>query len=288
MISEVIKRIRAEHKLTQQDLANQLFVSSKTISSWENNRTIPDIYVLEKLSDIYHIQMNDLMAGNISKFSILKYKVKQIWKKVIALVINNLYFSIIIGATLIAFILLGVLSPLSFWVFTNMIIFSAIITMIIKFSKAYIGILIFLFYDLIWRMYIIIDVESYALEDALGNLDFLYPLFSWTLLGTLFLVILFGLYLFIIKSENRFYHIFTVVSCFIWIVIMLLYQSSYHFIRGYSSFSSEWWYKVEKDDNFLLYAVGYIALIDMLLVAHKIFKGKVMRTRKQQVNIGLK
>ena len=280
MISEVIKRIRAEHKLTQQDLANQLFVSSKTISSWENNRTIPDIYVLEKLSDIYHIQMNDLMAGNISKFSILKYKVRQIWRKVITLVKNNLYFSIIIGVTLISSILLGITPPLPFWIVTNLIVFSAITIMIVKFSKAYIGILIFIFYDLIWRMYMIIDVEAYVLEDALGNLDFLYPLFSWSLLGSLFLVILFGIYLFIIKSKHRFYHIFTVASCFIWIVIIWLYQSSYDFIRGYSSFSSEWWYRIEKNDNFLLYAIGYITLIDLLLVAHKIFKDKIINARK--------
>jgi carbon starvation protein CstA len=126
----------------------------------------------------------------------------------------------------------------------------------------------------------IIDVEAYVLEDALGNLDFLYPLFSWSLLGSLFLVILFGIYLFIIKSKHRFYHIFTVASCFIWIVIIWLYQSSYDFIRGYSSFSSEWWYRIEKNDNFLLYAIGYITLIDLLLVAHKIFKDKIINARK--------
>lgn len=275
MISEVIKKIRTEHKLTQQDLANQLFVSSKTISSWENDRTIPDIYVLERISEIYQIQMNDLMVGNIGKFSILKYRVKQTWKSLTILIENNLYFTIIIGATLISVTLLGILPPLPFWIFTNLIVFSAIVAMMIKFSKAYIGILIFLFYDLILRLYMIIDVESYALEDALGNLDFLYPLFSWSLLGSLLIVILYGIYLFTIKSKNRFYHLFIIASYFIWIIIMWLSQSSYGFTRGYSSFNSEWWYEISKDGYFWLYAMGYIALIDILLITHKIFKDKI-------------
>ena len=167
-------------------------MSSKTISSWENDRTIPDIYVLEKISDIYHIQMNDLVAGNISELSILRYRVGRVWKSLITLIKNHIFYSAIFGATIISILLLGVLPPLPFWVFTNLIVFSAIITMIVKFSKAYIAILIFLFYDLIWRTYMIIDLESYALEDALGNLDFLYPLFLghyWALFYSLFCII---------------------------------------------------------------------------------------------------
>lgn len=164
--------------------------------------------------------MNDLMVGNVSKFSIFKYKVIRAQKALITLIKNNRYWSILIGATIISILLLVILPPLPFWVFTNLIVFSVMILMIVKFSKAFTEILMFLFYDLLWRMYMIIDVESYALEDALGNLDFLYPLFSWSLLGTLILFIFFGIYLFIIKSKNRFYHIFTVASCFIWIIIM--------------------------------------------------------------------
>ncbi len=77
MISQILKRIREEHHLTQQELSDQLFVSPKTVSSWENDRTIPDIYMLERISKIYQIQMNDLMDGNISNISIFKYKNKK-------------------------------------------------------------------------------------------------------------------------------------------------------------------------------------------------------------------
>ncbi|HEN1710193.1 TPA: helix-turn-helix transcriptional regulator, partial [Enterococcus faecium] len=40
-ISKVIKQKRIEKQLTQEDLAEMLLVSKKTISNWENGRTIP-------------------------------------------------------------------------------------------------------------------------------------------------------------------------------------------------------------------------------------------------------
>ena len=42
-ISSRIKNARKKKNLTQEELGDLLFVSDKTISSWENGRTIPDI-----------------------------------------------------------------------------------------------------------------------------------------------------------------------------------------------------------------------------------------------------
>lgn len=76
MIDHVIKAIRKERNLTQKELADLLYVTDKTVSSWENGRTVPDIYTLEKLSTVFGIPMNDLMQGDISKWSKTKYKIK--------------------------------------------------------------------------------------------------------------------------------------------------------------------------------------------------------------------
>ncbi|WP_245325539.1 helix-turn-helix domain-containing protein [Lactococcus raffinolactis] len=40
---EVLQTKRKSMGLTQEDLADKLFVSSKTISNWETNKTTPDI-----------------------------------------------------------------------------------------------------------------------------------------------------------------------------------------------------------------------------------------------------
>ena len=52
-LGEKIKNIRISNNLKQSELAEMLFVSEKTISSWENNRTIPDLNMIYKISDYF-------------------------------------------------------------------------------------------------------------------------------------------------------------------------------------------------------------------------------------------
>lgn len=55
LLGDKIKEIRINNKLTQQELADKLYVSDKTISSWECNRTVPEIDMLLKISNIFDI-----------------------------------------------------------------------------------------------------------------------------------------------------------------------------------------------------------------------------------------
>lgn len=59
----IIKRLREERKLTQQQLAEQLLVSDKTISKWENGRGYPDITLLEPLAAALGISLPELLSG---------------------------------------------------------------------------------------------------------------------------------------------------------------------------------------------------------------------------------
>lgn len=49
-----IKAYRVENKLSQLELGDMLCVSDKTISSWENDRTIPDINFIFQMAKIFH------------------------------------------------------------------------------------------------------------------------------------------------------------------------------------------------------------------------------------------
>ncbi len=49
--------------LTQEQLAETLGVSNKTISKWENGRCMPDYSVIQKLCDALHVTLPELMAG---------------------------------------------------------------------------------------------------------------------------------------------------------------------------------------------------------------------------------
>ena len=45
-IGRFIASLRKEQNLTQQDLANQLQVTDKAVSKWENGRCLPDVFFL--------------------------------------------------------------------------------------------------------------------------------------------------------------------------------------------------------------------------------------------------
>lgn len=52
-LGEKIKNIRISNNLKQSELADILHISEKTISSWENDRTIPDLNMIYKISNYF-------------------------------------------------------------------------------------------------------------------------------------------------------------------------------------------------------------------------------------------
>jgi len=50
-----IKKLRNSRKLTQEQLAQKLNVSRQTISSWENNRNLPDLEMVVDISQIFEL-----------------------------------------------------------------------------------------------------------------------------------------------------------------------------------------------------------------------------------------
>ncbi|MGN1344711.1 MAG: helix-turn-helix domain-containing protein [Traorella sp.] len=59
----VIKKLREEKKMTQQQLAKLLNVSDKTISKWETCKGYPDITLIEPLSKALNISIIELLSG---------------------------------------------------------------------------------------------------------------------------------------------------------------------------------------------------------------------------------
>ncbi len=62
-ISRNIKRLRAERGLTQDALAEKLFITRQAVSSWENDRTQPDLEMLGKLSEVLEVSIEELLYG---------------------------------------------------------------------------------------------------------------------------------------------------------------------------------------------------------------------------------
>ncbi len=59
-----IKKIRTNSKLTQEQLAQKLNVSRQTISSWENNRNLPDLQMVVQIAQTFNLSLDQLILGD--------------------------------------------------------------------------------------------------------------------------------------------------------------------------------------------------------------------------------
>ena len=59
---ERLKQAREKKGMTQQTLAERLFVTRQTVSRWENGVRYPDILTVRKLSEILEISLDDLLS----------------------------------------------------------------------------------------------------------------------------------------------------------------------------------------------------------------------------------
>ncbi len=85
-IGSLIKKVRKENNLTQQDFAKKYGVTYQAVSKWENGKNIPDIALLKEICGDYNIDINELLDNN--------YKVKK----------KNIPLLILIGILAITFI----------------------------------------------------------------------------------------------------------------------------------------------------------------------------------------
>ena len=61
----MIKTLREARGITQQQLADQIGISSKAISKWENARGLPDISLIEPLAAALGVSVVELMNGQV-------------------------------------------------------------------------------------------------------------------------------------------------------------------------------------------------------------------------------
>lgn len=62
-VGKYIASLRKHASLTQEELGEKLGVTNKTVSRWENGNYMPDIEMLQLLSKVFDVGINDLLAG---------------------------------------------------------------------------------------------------------------------------------------------------------------------------------------------------------------------------------
>ena len=83
-IGKFIAKCRKRKKLTQQDLAEKLGVSDRTIGNWENARNMPDLSLFKPLCDELGVSINELISGE---------KLEEYDKKLEENIINTIDYS---------------------------------------------------------------------------------------------------------------------------------------------------------------------------------------------------
>ena len=123
-IGKFILNCRKEKSLTQEQLAEKLSVTSKSISRWENGNTMPDYSLLKDLCSELNISVNELLSGekikendymNKSEENLINLR-KQIDKrKKVLHVITYVFVAIIIIAFVLNIVLNRILPDDSHW-----------------------------------------------------------------------------------------------------------------------------------------------------------------------------
>ncbi len=60
--SERLKRMRTERKITQQELADKLYISRTAVSKWESGRGFPSIESLKAIAVFFSVTLDELLS----------------------------------------------------------------------------------------------------------------------------------------------------------------------------------------------------------------------------------
>ncbi len=64
-LASQIKKYRKELNLSQDELAERVFVSRQSVSNWENGKTYPDLRSLLLLSEVFSVSLDQLVKGDL-------------------------------------------------------------------------------------------------------------------------------------------------------------------------------------------------------------------------------
>lgn len=73
-ISIQIKKYRSDMGISQEKLAEKVYVSRQTVSNWETGKNYPDIHSLLLLSVLFNVSLDQLIKGDVE---IMKKEIKQ-------------------------------------------------------------------------------------------------------------------------------------------------------------------------------------------------------------------
>ena len=106
-LGKQIKKYRQEAQLSQEELAERIYVSRQTISNWENDKSYPDVNSLVLLSETFQVSLDKLIKGDID---IMKEVIQR--EEVVKMKHYGAVYTILLTATVVSAV------PLFMWLDT--------------------------------------------------------------------------------------------------------------------------------------------------------------------------
>ncbi|WP_455615779.1 helix-turn-helix transcriptional regulator [Eisenbergiella sp.] len=105
---EKVKKLREEKGMTQQTMADQLYVTRQAVSRWECGARFPDLLTAKKIAQILEVSVDELLSGEELKKSIEK-------APVLSAPMSNMIQTILYAVASAAYLLMLVFSLYSFF-----------------------------------------------------------------------------------------------------------------------------------------------------------------------------
>ena len=77
-LGKQIRKYRNERTLSQEALADKVYVSRQTVSNWENDKSYPDVKSLVLLSEVFAVSLDQLIKGDVE---MMKEQINQTGQK---------------------------------------------------------------------------------------------------------------------------------------------------------------------------------------------------------------
>lgn len=66
---DIILKLRSDKGMSQDELAEKLFVTRQAVSRWENGDTVPNTETLKLLSKLFDVSINTLLGSRVSSYA---------------------------------------------------------------------------------------------------------------------------------------------------------------------------------------------------------------------------
>ena len=108
-IEQQLRQAREARQMSQEEVAKALFITRQTVSRWEQGHTLPNIYALQDLAELYGCSLTELVGGTQSETMGEKPEDRQASKVNWAALFGLFWFNLIValGAMITIFALVA-------------------------------------------------------------------------------------------------------------------------------------------------------------------------------------